>query len=107
VSVSDEQGRRGEEDCSGDEERRVLSPAALKAQQALERERRFGLWAQLGVNLVGVGLLVYAFRSYGEIAERLGPQGRRVVFVPIAIAAGLIYFSIRLLVVMRQLRKRR
>jgi hypothetical protein len=87
-------------------EDRERSGAARRAEKRVAQERRIGLIVQLVIHLVGVALLVYSFVVYHQVAERLTKRVPQVAFLPIALTFGLVYFAIRALVVIRQLRRR-
>ena len=81
-------------------------PAYRRAQERIARERRIAIVAQLIVNLAGIGLLIYSFVIYQELGPRLIKQFPYVKYLPIPLVFGLVYFSVRAVVVYRQLRRR-
>jgi hypothetical protein len=91
----------------GEDPLKVISMDSRRRRGVLRDPYKLGLLLQLCLTLLLISLLVYSLFPFLAVMDRLEIPIRRVIYIPLAIVAVVVFFARRTLRLLRQLKEER
>jgi len=103
-------GRRGSESPSDREPEKDVAPKvvpldSLRRRGVFRDPYKFGILLQIFFTLLLISLLIYCLFPFFAMMDRLDVPTKRVIYIPIAIVAVVLFFVRRAVRLVRRLRK--